>query len=128
MKRIVKPIIWITLFALFGCAPPAEKQTGKFEQVGYCKQDRNRVFAIEYLPGTTTREIHEHGKGKMHTNGKITVVNFYPSGTDIPGDRLTLCKNLEDGMRVAALGELCYQVWINPRGEVIFSDNNAKCK
>jgi len=128
MKRTAKPIIWIALFALFGCAPPAGKQTGKFEQVGYCKQDRNRVFAVEYLPGTTKREIHEHGGGKMHTSGKVTVVNFYPSGTDTPGDRLSLCKNLEDGLRVAALGQLCYQVWINPQSEVILSDNSAECR
>lgn len=128
MKRIVDLIAWVTLSALLGCAPPTERQIEKFKEVGYCKQDRNRVFAIEYLPGTTAQEIHEHGKEKTHTSGKITVVNFYPNGTDMPGDRLSLCKNLEDGMRVAALGELCYQVWINPRGEVIFSDNNAKCK
>lgn len=128
MKRIVELIIWVTLPALFGCVPPTEKQIEKFKMVGYCKQDRNRVFAIEYLPDATTQEIREHGKGRMHTNGKVTIVNFYPSGTDIPGDRLSRCRSLEDGMRVAAQGELCYQVWINPQSEVIFSDNNAQCK
>lgn len=128
MRSVFKSVIWITLLVISGCVPPTEKQIERFKQVGYCKQDRNRVFAIEYLRGVTTKEIREYGKEKMHTSGKITVSNFYPSGTDIPGDRLSLCENLEDGLRVAALGELCYQVWINPQGEVIFSNNDAKCK
>lgn len=62
-----------------------------FRQVGYLKDNaKNRIFTIAYKPGTTEQEIQSHAEQLMNTQGQITAAYYYPEGSVIPADDVTL--------------------------------------
>lgn len=61
---------------------------------GYLKINKNRIRTFSYKPGTTEQEIHNYAKGLMHTQGRMTAAYFYPKGSLIPVDGITLAKNI----------------------------------
>ena len=61
----------------------------KFVDVGYWKNDRNRIFTV-FAPDTNWIEMELHARKKMHTTGRITSVFFFDDITQTPD--ITLIK------------------------------------
>lgn len=83
----------ILLFSvvLVGCSGEASDSQSAFRQVGYLKDSaKNRVFTIAYTAGTTDQEVRSHAKRLMHTQGRMMAAYFYPEGSSIPADGVTL--------------------------------------
>ena len=66
-----------------------------FRQVGYLKDNaKNRIFTIAYKHGTSEQEIRTHAKSLMHTSGQMMAAYFYPEGSTIPADGVTLAGSM----------------------------------
>ena len=66
-----------------------------FRQVGYLKDNgKNRIFTIAYKPGTTEQEVRSHAERLMYTQGQVMAAYFYPEGSLIPADGVTLAGSM----------------------------------
>jgi hypothetical protein len=63
-------------------------------QVGYFKgKAKNRVFTIEMKAPISKSGALKFAKSKPNTPSQVTAVYFYPAGSTIPADGVTLAKN-----------------------------------
>ena len=70
-------------------------QQAKLRRVGYFKDsNRNRIYTISIKAGTTEKEVRSYAKRLTHTQGRIMAAYFYIEGGAIPGDDVTLAKNV----------------------------------
>ena len=66
-----------------------------FRQVGYLKDSaKNRIFTIAFEAGVNKSMIYAFAKNRMSTPGQMTAVYFYPEGSKIPADGITLARSL----------------------------------
>lgn len=63
----------------------------KFVDVGYWKNDRNRIFTV-FAPDTNWVTMELYARKKMHTTGRVTSVFFFNDRTKTPD--VTLIKGL----------------------------------
>lgn len=72
-----------------------EARSNNFREVGYFKAaNKDRIFSVQMIGSVTAAEAKAYAKRKMNTPGRMTAVYFYPSGSIIPADGLTLANNL----------------------------------
>jgi hypothetical protein len=65
------------------------------QRVGYFKDDsRNRIYTFSYTPVATSDAIGEHAATLPYTPGQMLAAYFYPEGSTIPADGVTLAKTL----------------------------------
>ena len=97
-----KILVVSAIFVLTGCgsqdtSPPrkAEEQVKqkvqmpskpvppKYQEVGYWKRDKNRVYTI-YCPNIDWARMEKYAKGCMHTQGRTTSVFFFNDRAHTP--------------------------------------------
>jgi len=72
-----------------------------FRQVGYLKDgSRNRIFTIAFKKSTPKSSIQTFATQRMNTPGQITAVYFYPEGSTIPADGVTLAGSVFQANKV----------------------------
>lgn len=89
----IRACFGILLFSvvMVGCSDGAASSQSAFRQVGYLKDNaKNRIFTIAYKPGTTEQEVRNYAERLMHTQGQMMAAYFYPEGSVIPADGVTL--------------------------------------
>ena len=89
----IRTCLRILLFSvvMVGCSDGTSSSQSAFRQVGYLKDNaKNRIFTIAYKPGTTEQEVRSHAERSMHTQGQMMAAYFYPEGSVIPADGVTL--------------------------------------
>ena len=78
-----------------GIQQKAEAQSSSFREAGYFKAtNKDRIFSVEMIGNVTVAEANAYAQRKMNTPGRMTAVYFYPQGSLIPADGLTLANNL----------------------------------
>lgn len=83
--------IFLLSVILAGCSDGASNSQSAFRQVGYLKDSaKNRIFTIAYKAGTTEQEVRNHAERLMHTQGQMMSAYYYPEGSVIPADGVTL--------------------------------------
>jgi hypothetical protein len=66
-----------------------------FTQVGFFKDNaNNRIFTISYKVGSSEGKIKTYAEGLMNTSGQMTAAYFFPEGSIIPADGLTLASSV----------------------------------
>ena len=98
MSRIICTISILMCFfcaSVFGVSQAVAGNHDKFRRVGYFKDSkRNRIYTISYKSGTKEKEIRSYAENLMYTQGQMMATYFYPEGSDIPADGLTLAKSI----------------------------------
>ena len=98
---------------------------GDITQEGYFKaDDRDRIFAFSFSSTTTKSQIKAHAREQMNTSGRLTACYYFPIGSSIPRDGLTLAKGLfraNEVINMFASG-IDYAYMINGRGSSQFVD------
>lgn len=135
MKRTNKNIISIVLISMFfvlsySCNSDTkikvtETLSIEFEQIGYFKNDQQRVFTFyinsteiidkNNIPEKLWSVIEEHGKKQMNTQGKNTQSFYYLSRTNAPD--VTNMKTYEGAIDKASLNEPLALVYIMFNGD-----------
>ena len=89
---MVKFVLFIIFLAILGSLPEDKDDAAPFRNKGYFKDTmQNRIVSIELLKTQyKDSEIINWAKRTQHTPGQITQVYFYPKGSVIPSDGLTL--------------------------------------
>jgi len=78
-----------------GCSDGASSSQFAFRQVGYLKDNaKNRIFTIAFRPGTTEQEARNHAERLMYTQGQMMAAYFFPEGSVIPADGVTLADSV----------------------------------
>lgn len=86
---------------IFGVSQAVADNQGKFRRVGYFKDSKkNRIYTISYQSGTIEKEIRSYAEKLMYTHGRMMAAYFYPKGSSIPADGLTLAKSILQANRV----------------------------
>ena len=89
MKKGVYLLVLLLAATVAGCSD------AHFRQVGYFKDEgKNRIFTIAYKSGTSEHEIRSHAESLMYTSGQMMAAYFYPEGSHIPADEVTLAGSL----------------------------------
>jgi len=93
MKKIISYLILFSLpFLIIGCGSGNKN----FNQEGYFKNNaRNRIFTYSFKSGTTKQEVKEYARNLMNTPGRMTAAYFYPEGSLIPRDGVTLANSMD---------------------------------
>lgn len=135
MKRTNKNIISIILISIFfvliyGCINDSkikvtDTMSIEFEQIGYFKDDQQRVFTFyinstekidkNNVPEKLWSVIEGHGKQQMNTQGKNTQSFYYLSRTNTPD--VTNMKTYVRAIDKAYLNESLSLVYIMFNGE-----------
>ena len=77
---------------------PSERSS--FERIGYLKHNDNRIFTIAYKAGTPESEIRAHAEGLPYTDRRVMAVYYYPEGSKIPADGITLAAGIFEANEV----------------------------
>jgi len=77
-----------------GLAADTDKQDN-FRRVGYFKDsNKNRIYTISFKPGTPKREVLSYAEQLTYTQRRMMAAYFYPEGSAIPADGVTLAKSI----------------------------------
>lgn len=80
---------------------PAPSVRDPFKELGYFKDDgRNRIFTISYAPGASRDAMRKYASNLPYTERRMTAAYFYPEGSVIPRDGITLAPSIFDANRV----------------------------
>ncbi len=94
LKRSI-PLFMVVMCLLSSCSDSS------FRQVGYFKdRARNRIFTIAYKTDTPRSEIRAHAEKLMYTHGQLMASYFYPEGSLIPADGVTLARTIHKANEV----------------------------
>ena len=98
MNRIFYSLIILLCFLLGSVFDGSATDTGKqdkFRRVGYFKDSkRNRIYTIAFKPGTTEKEVLSYAEQMTYTQGRMMAAYFYPEGSAIPADGVTLARSI----------------------------------
>jgi len=85
-------LVLCCLFAIVGNSTGSSKN---FTKVGYFKDStNNRIFTISFNLGTSEDKIRTYAEGLRYTSGQLTAAYFYPEGSIIPADGVTLASSV----------------------------------
>lgn len=88
-------VILLLSVAVVGYSDGASNSQSAFRQVGYMKDNaKNRIFTIAYKPGATEQEVRSHAERLTHTQGQMMAAYYYPEGSVIPADGVTLADSV----------------------------------
>jgi hypothetical protein len=114
-------------------ASPSGGTNADISQVGYFKSGpRDRIFTFAFGSATTAGEIRAHAAKLAHTAGHMTAAYYYPAGSRIPADGVTLARDLFQANAVlydnAAMSSWRYAHMRFDSGETEFVDCAATPK
>lgn len=89
VMRYLQLFIPCICFVIISCSQ------SPFRQAGYLKDaKKNRIYTVSYSPGTPESEIRAYAAKLMHSQGQLTAAYFYPEGSQIPADGITLAGSI----------------------------------
>ena len=102
MKKILSVFALATM--IIGCNGPngssstatskSSSAANMFKQVGYFKDAKNnRVFTVSCKPAATEAQVKSYAKKLSNTIGQMTAAYFYPEGSKIPADGVTMARS-----------------------------------
>jgi hypothetical protein len=74
-------------------------QSSDIKQIGYWKNDRDRVFTFSIGPSVSESQVKAHARKQMYTSGKITYVFYYKSDIQRIPDP-TLAKSMNEALMI----------------------------
>lgn len=84
-----------TILAAALCLLSFNSVAADIRQVGYFKDGaRNRIFSLAFAPNVGKATIRAHAEGLAFTQGQMMAAYYYPDGSKIPADGLTLAKSV----------------------------------
>lgn len=125
----------ILLFGnLFGGGSASQSSDApKFRQVGYLKDGvNNRIFTFRIPVSASTNAVRGHAAQLPNTAGQMTAAYYYPEGSVIPADGVTLAGDILEANRVLyetpGLSPWRYAYMRSYNGKVGFYDCEATPK
>ena len=87
--------LYIICFSIIALGLLVSFIPSSFKEVGYFKDVfSNRIFIYSYNPARTEKEVLDFAKDLMFKENQLTIGYFYPEGSENPGDRVTMAKNM----------------------------------
>lgn len=86
-------LVLLMSLMIIGCSE-SSKNKG-FKQVGYLKDNsKNRIYTYAYSSHLSGTQIRSYAESLMSTSGQMMAAYFYPKGSLIPADGITLSKSI----------------------------------
>ncbi|MBW8034199.1 MAG: hypothetical protein FVQ79_00595 [Planctomycetes bacterium] len=106
---------------------PDDRNIRAFQQSGYFKDGlRNRIFSVKMTGEVNESEVLSFARDRPNTKGQITAVYFYPKGSAIPADGITMAGSVfraNDMLyEMAGLSKWRYAYMKNLNGSETFID------
>jgi hypothetical protein len=65
--------------------------SSNFQQEGFFKdQKKNRIETFVFGRNENSDSVRKHGERQIFTQGQLLAIYYYPQGSIVPGDKLTL--------------------------------------
>lgn len=84
----------VVLPMMSACTIPASSKG--FNQVGYLKHADNHIRTLTFEPNKTPEEVRAHAEKLHYTKGKMAAAYYYPLGTPVPADIVTLAQGVTE--------------------------------